>query len=603
MNWSGKCECSITRIEHLLAAMAIDEATIRLAARTFCFPMTLVINFSLFQYLVTFHYKRRREPLGILLMGSALVGFVALLPFAMHNAERFGHLNDVSETCTVLTFLVQITITGRDIERKVRIPVLRFVTRASELLMVLDLFVIVENIVEASFPSLDMSMFDSLDNIAEDISLAFIFASRFVFLAMTKGVRQLFKTKKLELLMYTLFVTHEYPFLLLYDLTGVSWEDVQALWHRVTTAMCIMLTIHARFKISSAQPRNPHTTTAGSKAPSSLDPVGPEPSTVVGHVDGSAMVRNATILQINTTEMMEDDELFCMPVTMLINFCLFQYILTLYWKRRRELRVFLLIMCAFVSFAVLVPFAMPEDEEDIVGHLNDISETCSALTFLMQITLLGHDAQRKSRIRSLRVMLLLAELLELFGIFVIGLNLVKIATSSTLLTKLEFLDNTMEDTALAFIFIFRFYCVWLFRGWKKMVQTQKLEMMLYLLFMTHEYPFMLLAKLSNANWELVQGLWNRLTILMCVLVTIHDRLISSRSSKNATSGFSHAPNGEIVKGPKTISAGVRKPHHSSTKGPSASRTSPSTVVSVRSMTQRSMRKLRGDKVTPTPFLP
>ncbi|TYZ69310.1 hypothetical protein PybrP1_008819, partial [[Pythium] brassicae (nom. inval.)] len=44
---------------------------------------------------------------------------------------------------------------------------------------------------------------------------------------------------------------------------------------------------------------------------------------------------------------------FCMPMTLIINFSLFQYLLTMYYKRRREIRGALLLLCAFLGFATL----------------------------------------------------------------------------------------------------------------------------------------------------------------------------------------------------------------------------------------------------------
>ncbi|GAB9477842.1 hypothetical protein Gpo141_00015003, partial [Globisporangium polare] len=56
---------------------------------------------------------------------SAFLGFASLTLFSFADEKFVGKMNDVSETCCVLTFLLQITIIGRDVTRKVKIRSLR----------------------------------------------------------------------------------------------------------------------------------------------------------------------------------------------------------------------------------------------------------------------------------------------------------------------------------------------------------------------------------------------------------------------------------------------------------------------------------------------
>ncbi|KAJ0395671.1 hypothetical protein P43SY_009482 [Pythium insidiosum] len=94
---------------------ALDDL-VRLVFR----PLTLLVNFSLFQYLLTFYFDRRKELRGMLLVGSALGGVIALIPFAQDDEMTVGHLNDISESCTTLTFVLQIVLIGRDVTRKLK---------------------------------------------------------------------------------------------------------------------------------------------------------------------------------------------------------------------------------------------------------------------------------------------------------------------------------------------------------------------------------------------------------------------------------------------------------------------------------------------------
>lgn len=61
-------------------------------------------------------------------------------------------------------------------------------------------------------------------------------------------------------------------------------------------------------------------------------------------------------------------------------------------------------------------------------------------------------------------------------------------------------------------------------------------MALYILFATHEYPFIVLDFATGVSWEEIQALWHRLTLGMCLLHTIHAKIMSTRSSKTARTG-------------------------------------------------------------------
>lgn len=203
--------------------MKITQEELDTFAHSFCMPVTLFINFSLFQYITTIYYKHRREIL------CAFGGFVTLIPFSYPDEVKVGHLNDISETCSTLTFLIQITIIGRDINKKVKIATLKYLTYASEMLILFGLFVVAQNVFDVAFPSIHVGVMDGLDNIMEDVGLWFIFVFRFTILIMTKGYQFVLENKKSEVVMYLLFVIHEYPFQILKANTNVPWEEVQAL--------------------------------------------------------------------------------------------------------------------------------------------------------------------------------------------------------------------------------------------------------------------------------------------------------------------------------------------------------------------------------------
>jgi hypothetical protein len=227
--------------------------------------------------------------------------------------------------------------------------------------------------------------------------------------------------------------------------------------------------------------------------------------------------------------------LMCMPLALLINFSLFQYLVGTYYKRRHERYVRLLLFCGFGSFVVLIPLSHPDD--DVVNKLNGISEILSVLTFLVQIIMIGKSITRKMNIRSLKCLTIAAELLTYIGILLSLKTLIETFTDVDL-GYFEFADNVMEDVSVWFIFGFRFYYMSLSRGFKSTFRARKKEMTLYLLFATHEYPFIVLDYMTGVSWEEVQALWHRVTLGMCLLHTIHAKIMSTRSSKSARTGTS-----------------------------------------------------------------
>ncbi|GAB9472672.1 hypothetical protein Gpo141_00009845 [Globisporangium polare] len=264
----------------------LSESSMEIVSHSFCMPVTLIINFSLFQYLTTIYYKRRKEIRGALLLACAFGGFVTLIPFSYPNEVAVGHLNDISETASVLTFLIQITIIGRDINKKVKIATLRYMTYASELLILAGLFVVAQNLFEVSCPDSSVGAMDGLDNIFENVALWFIFGFRFTILIMAKGYRFVLEQKKLEMLLYLLFATHEYPFQILEANTNVPWENVQALWNRLTLALCVGLTIQEKLRSNSSK--------LGSKMHTTNASMGPLVSKTLANVSTAVSVRSGS---------------------------------------------------------------------------------------------------------------------------------------------------------------------------------------------------------------------------------------------------------------------------------------------------------------------
>ncbi len=70
-----------------------------------------------------------------------------------------------------------------------------------------------------------------------------------------------------------------------------------------------------------------------------------------------------------------------MPVNLLVNYTLLQYLLVVYWKRHKDWRVIFLFLIAAWGVCCLIPFANPDDT--LVENLNGVTELCCAITFLI----------------------------------------------------------------------------------------------------------------------------------------------------------------------------------------------------------------------------
>lgn len=215
-------------------------------------PLTLLINYTLLLYLLYFYWCRRREPRMVLLFAGGIVGVVCLVPFASLDSEFAHGMNDASESCCVLTFLVQITIVGADLNARIKIRSVAYLTYVAEALIVANLAMITLSFVATFAPgSVNDAVKVDLPNAFESGTLLFIFVFRFYYISMARGWRTVVRTRKLELFWYVLFTTHELPFEILSWASGLPWEFVQALYMRVTIAGCLFLTANAKIRNSS----------------------------------------------------------------------------------------------------------------------------------------------------------------------------------------------------------------------------------------------------------------------------------------------------------------------------------------------------------------
>lgn len=208
-----------------------------------------------------------------------------------------------------------------------------------------------------------------------------------------------------------------------------------------------------------------------------------------------------------------------MPIMLILDFGMFQYLVGVYFTRRHEWRVRMLLFASFIGFASHVYF-----HEDIgrVLDFNDISESCCQLVFLIQITIIGYAVRAKVKLRSIVWFTYVAEAF-------IALNWIDMAISAVeaagypMGNEMHTAANVLETVTLTFVPIFRFFYLSLSGGFWKVFQERKLEMVLYFIVATHELLFSLIAYLTGVTWEFAQGVYMRSAISACVLLNLRTK--------------------------------------------------------------------------------
>ncbi|KAE9283356.1 hypothetical protein PF001_g22893 [Phytophthora fragariae] len=134
-------------------------------------PVVLLLNYTLLIYLAVFYWKRRRERRVMLLLCVGTLGTVAIIPFARPDQSFVEAVNDISEACCVLTFLLQITIIGYDLNKRFKMRSVMFLTYAAEVLILADLVSILLSCVVVLNPSvISENKGQKISNIAENMT-------------------------------------------------------------------------------------------------------------------------------------------------------------------------------------------------------------------------------------------------------------------------------------------------------------------------------------------------------------------------------------------------------------------------------------------------
>lgn len=220
--------------------MALTQADMDFVNKRICLPIILLLDYTTFLYLVSVYKPRYKEFRVRQLFLGAFTGFAVTITFARGNSEVTQELNDVSETCAQLMFLLQITIIGRDVQTKVKLRSIQWCTVFAELLIALDWLTVIATGI--AIAGVDFgAFFDQWSNVLESFNFAFVLFFRFYYLSISRGFWHMARRRKTELLAYVLLMTHEYPWYVVDYATGISWEYVQGIYQRSLIAWCICL--------------------------------------------------------------------------------------------------------------------------------------------------------------------------------------------------------------------------------------------------------------------------------------------------------------------------------------------------------------------------
>lgn len=226
--------------------------------------------------------------------------------------------------------------------------------------------------------------------------------------------------------------------------------------------------------------------------------------------------------------------LVLLPLSLVLNLCVLQYLVMAYHRRWREWRALLLLLSAFIAFAVMLPYAHPNHR--IRRDCNRIAELSLVLTFLAQVAIVGRDVNKKLALRKLQVAIWGAEALMLIGACFVILGFLEMGYEELETNATIASHEVVENVALWYIFIFRGTMLLYQLGGQRMMQTKQLEMFVYLLMVTHQYPFYLLEKETGLQWHNVETFWNRLTISTCIL-----RIATAKGMWKSIHGLTSGP--------------------------------------------------------------
>lgn len=100
--------------------------------------------------------------------------------------------------------------------------------------------------------------------------------------------------------------------------------------------------------------------------------------------------------------------------------------------------------------------------------------------------------------------------------------------------------NVLESFSLLFVLAFRFYYLSLTNGFRSVLLERKLDISLYVIFVLHEFPFIVLEHKTGISWEFAQGIFNRIMIVACILQNLRQKALPSSGNSSSAKGKTYA---------------------------------------------------------------
>lgn len=206
-----------------------------------------------------------------------------------------------------------------------------------------------------------------------------------------------------------------------------------------------------------------------------------------------------------------------LPLSLLLSFGLFQFVCLAYFRRRRQVRVVLPTVSAFVGCAALAPLAHPNNE--LLRNLNSVSETCATLTLLAQIVITGRDSSNRKKEDSIRFIKQLTSIAEALAtiqaVVVVVLEVLQAFLGSEnvpvdLISRQASLVTRVA--VLMFITSLHFYYVSALVGTRAVLSHKRAALMMCSLLVAHALP---LENATGVSWEFAQGLF------LCIRIVLH----------------------------------------------------------------------------------
>lgn len=232
--------------------MELTHESMHTMAWTLLLPLILLLNFGFFQYLVLLFHDRWRQPRVLLLLVTAGISVVTVLPFALLSEREVSSMNDLSELSLAIMLLVQTAFVGTNKTKALNSAMPRLVQLLTDLIIALDCMALTFNLVTllgngSATSDSSGGQYEArlaiVTDWAESSTLAFTFVYRFGLVTYQKGWRRMLSEDRVELVAHVVFATHQYPFIALDHITGVSWEFIRAIWQRISLVPCVWMTI------------------------------------------------------------------------------------------------------------------------------------------------------------------------------------------------------------------------------------------------------------------------------------------------------------------------------------------------------------------------